>query len=107
MTNGDLVTDPFGKKIYLLPEICATGNELNEGENIYDEVAAVINRPALLIEVKENNESEFYYFRSVGWEHTLLINVHFRNQRWEAFECKKNPDSRELSVLLKKGKQLL
>jgi len=107
MTNEEPVIDPLGKRIYLVPEICAPGSELNGEEEIYDDIATVINKPALLIEVTENKETEFYYFRSVGWENTLLINVHFHNMRWEAYGCKKNPDSTELSILLKKGKQLL
>ena len=107
MTNEAPITDPLGKKIYLVPEICTIENELHEEEEIYDDVSIVIKKPALIIEVNENDETKFYYFRSVGWEHTLLINVHYHNSRWEAYKCKKNPDSQELSILLKKGKQLL
>jgi len=107
MTNEDPVVDPLGKKIYLIPEICISENELHEEEEIYDDIATVIKKPALIIEVTKDKETEFYYFRSVGWENTLLINVHYHNDRWEAYECKKNPDSNELSTLIKKGKQLL
>ena len=106
MTNEAPILDPLGKKIYLDPEICANQNEMHE-EEVYDDIATVIKKPALLIEVNGNKGTEFYYFRSVGWENTLLINVHFHNKRWEAYECRKNPDSNELSILLKKGKQLL
>lgn len=107
MANEDPIIDPLGKRVYLVPDICAWGSEVNEEEEFYDDIATVISKPALLIEVTENRKTEFCYFRSVGWENTLLINVHFHNQRWEAYECKKNPDSIELSILLKKGRQLL
>lgn len=104
MANEVTATDPLGKTIYLLPAIFFTENEANE---IYDDAATVINKPAMLIEENQNNETQFHYFRSVGWNNTLLLTVRFNNDRWEAYKCIKNPSSQMLSGLLKKGKQIL
>ena len=105
MTNEVPIIDPLGKRIYLVSEVCSKETELSE--DIYNDVTAVIKKPALILEIIKNQESELYYFRSVEWDKTLLISVHYCNSRWEAYECKKNPESNELSTLLKKGKLLL
>lgn len=98
------VIDPLGKIIYLLPGISI---DKNEETGIYDDVAAVIQKPAMLIELKENDEAEFCYFRSIGWNQTMLIKVQFNNARWEAYDYVKNPSNQELSALLKRGTQIL
>lgn len=104
MINEVIAKDPFGKIIHLSPGMIFTKNDPDE---IYDDAATVIKKPAIIIEVKENDESQLYYFRSVGWNNTLLITAKFNNGRWEAYECLKNPSSEVLSAVLKKGKQLL
>jgi hypothetical protein len=96
------VIDPLGKTIYLLPEFCAE----NEPQEIYDDVTIIIRKPAMLIETNENDETRFYYFRSVGWNKTLFIITHWKNNRWEAYKCIKNPSGEILSIILKKGKQI-
>jgi len=98
------VIDPLGKTIFLLPAIFF---DENEAEEIYDDATAVIKKPAMLFEVQENNATQFYYFRSIGWKKTLLIMTTWGNDRWEAHDCIKNPSSKLLGHLLKKGKQLI
>jgi hypothetical protein len=103
MPNEVIAVDPLGKAIHL-PKISYDGNETAE---IYDDAATVIEKPALIIEVTENGETQFYYFRSVGWNNTLLIIVRFIHDRWEAFDFVKNASSQLLLSVLKKGKQIL
>jgi len=104
MPNEVAAIDPLGKTIYLLPGILFTESEADE---IYDDATTVIKRPAILVEVNENNETQFYYFRSIGWNKTLLLIVRWNSGRWEAYNCIKNPSSQILSSILKKGKQIL
>lgn len=104
MTNEVIAQDPFGKTIYILPGIFFT--EIESAE-IYDDAATVIKKPAIVVEVTENNETQFYYFRSVGWNSTLLIEVRLNNERWEAYACVKNPSGEMLLSVLKNGKQIL
>ncbi len=105
MANEEIkVLDPLGKTIYLPLGIC---DKEDTQQDIYDDVQTVIQKPAILIEVTENSENYFYYFRSIGWNQTLLITVHLRNSQWEAVHCQKNPSTRELSFILKKGKQII
>jgi hypothetical protein len=103
MTNEVFAMDPFGKTIHLLPEIFFIESEAQE---IYDDVTTVIKKPAIIIEVKENNETQFYYFRSIGWRNTLLIKARLNNDRWEAYDCIRNPSSEILLSFLKRGKQI-
>lgn len=103
MPNEVDAIDPLGKTIYLLPGILFTENEADE---IYDDAATVIKKPALVIEVNENSKTQYYYFRSIGWNKTLLLVAHWNNERWEAYNCIKNPTSDMLSAILKKGKQI-
>jgi hypothetical protein len=104
MINEIIAKDPFGKMIHLSPGMILAGNDPDE---IYDDAATVIKKPAIIIEVKEDNETQLYYFRSIGWNSTLLIAAKLNNGRWEAYECLKNPSSEILSAVLKKGNQLL
>ena len=98
------VRDPLGKEILILSSIIL---DRNEEEGIYDDAATVIKRPAILIEIEEHNTTEFFYFRSIGWNNTMLIRVRFFNNRWEAYQSIKNPSSEELTSLLKRGKQII
>lgn len=103
MANEVVIQDPLGKPIHLLTKSFFT--EIESAED-YDDAATVIKKPALIIEVIENNATHFYYFRSVGWNSTLLIAVRFTNGIWKAYNVVKNPSSQTLSDILKKGKQI-
>jgi hypothetical protein len=104
MPDKVAVTDPFGKKIYLLPYTFKKSNSITDS---FIDVSAVITKPAVIVQVNENNQTQLYYFRSVGWNKTFLIMVCHINNHWEAFRCIKNPAGKLLSTILEKGKQLL
>jgi hypothetical protein len=108
MANGGLtiLTDPLGNKIKFLDSLCAIEQFVQAGE-VYDDLSTVITRPAILIELSDSIPLELYYYRSVGWNHTLLIGVRRSGSEWEAFQCQRNPEFAILSGLLKNGKQLI
>jgi hypothetical protein len=95
--------DPLGRTVYL-PADFATDSNPN---GVIDDVTAVIIRPAVLIEVKEKEETEYYYFRSVGWNKALLIITQLHNNRWEAYKFVWNPTAEMMSNVLGKGKQVV
>ncbi len=106
MTNGArTITDPFNNSVNLLEGICNVGPETHA--DIYDDAAMVIRKPAIMVELKNEERKELYYFRSVGWHKTLLIGVHLENEQWVTFSCEKNPSNDLLSELLRKGRQLV
>jgi hypothetical protein len=100
-----IVTDPFNNRIYLISGICDSIN--GNSSEIYEEVSRVIEKPAICVEVKQNKTNELYYYRSIDWHHTILITVHYHNERWETSNCEKNPSNEKLSGILKKGRQLI
>lgn len=103
MNNEVIAMDPFGKTVYLLPEVLFVKDEALE---IYDNAVTVIEKPALVVEVLGDSSSEFYYLRSIGWNRTLLITARLKNERWEAYEYLENPSSAFVSSILKRGKQV-
>jgi hypothetical protein len=99
------VIDPLGNTIYLQENICVE-NEKPDPE-IYDTAINVIQKPAMLIKVEKDHSVQHYYFRSVGWQNTMLISVVFASGKWLSDKCVRNPSNEELSELLKAGKQIL
>jgi hypothetical protein len=61
----------------------------------------------MLFEVMNEGRPFLYYYRSVGWQRTMLIKVHFQNNRFEIAQCIRNPSNDMISVIMKSGKQLL
>lgn len=100
------VTDPKGNEVFLLQD---PGMELREDpeSEIYDDAGVVVSRPALLIEEDSGGERLLHYFRSIGWNNTMLITAHFQNGRWEAGQYQRNPSSDQISALLRRGRQLI
>ena len=98
------VTDPLGNKIFLLNELHTEAQP--EMEEVLHDVGEVIRKPAFLVSM-ENGGDKLYYFRSVDWHHTVLLEVHFSHNRWEAFSATLNPPNEVLSDILKKGRKLL
>ena len=96
--------DPLGRTIYLPAADYSTDDN---AIGVFDDVTAVIKRPAVVIEVKENEKTEYYYFRSVGWNKALLIITHLHNGRWEAYRHVWNPTAEMMSNVLGRGKQVV
>jgi hypothetical protein len=97
------VTDPLGNVVLLPGDLF----KLTPKAGIYDDASAVITKPALLIEINNGNEKEMFYFRSIGWDHTMLIMVGQRNDQWEAVSYQRDPPNELLADIMKKGRQLL
>ena len=100
----DEVIDPLGKSIYLPADLFT---KQNSAANIFNDVFTVITKPAILVEVTENGQVQFYFFRSIGWNKTFLIIIRQINDRWQVHQCIRNPAGETLAAVLKKGKQIL
>jgi ATP-dependent RNA circularization protein (DNA/RNA ligase family) len=95
-----LVNDPLGKVIYFPLGICIQGEDI-DAEDIYDDFKRVIESPACIIEM---HDSRKFYFRALGWNLNILLEVVLQEDKWVAINCIKNPDTDYISTLLKKGK---
>lgn len=98
--------DPLGNKIILPDNICDENGAFIQTEDIYDDVASVIQKPAMAFEVQDANIQN-YYFRSVGWEHCLLISAIKENGHFKAYDCLKNPSPEKIRKLFRIGRRLI
>ena len=101
-----IIEDPLGNRIRFLNASCETNDPESEGE-IYDDTVRVIQNPAILIEYGNGAQMEMYYYRSIGWNDTLLIKTRRVNGEWEVYYCERNPESTVVHELLRTGKQLM
>ena len=100
------INDPLGRKINLAKNLFNLDNEEIDKLDIYDDLLSVIKKPAFLIETTDI-PSEFLYYRSIGWNISVLIKVRFAGYYWEAYKCVLNPSDGDIVEILKNGKQIL
>lgn len=107
MSNEErIITDPLGNQVRISPSLCDVGLQPIHSDT-FDDPLDVIRRPIMMIELTDTPTPQLCYYRSVGWETTLLIMTKKTGDEWEAFRCTKNPTPQTLSELLKKGRQLI
>lgn len=64
----------------------------------------VIERPALIIESPDPYCR--FYFRSIDWNHNMLITASYMNDAWVVTQCHLDPNNTFMSALFAKGKQV-
>jgi hypothetical protein len=104
MSEEDVVIliDPTGTRISVGKHfICDTDAP---ADDLYNGIIDVIERPALIIE--SSALLRRFYFRSVGWNHTMLITTNYTNDVWLVTRCQFDPDNAVLSTLYMQGKQV-
>src|SRR5690349_7422425 len=104
MAGGSSVTDPFGNEIFLA-HLYTTIPTRTISENILAVFAEVIQRPAMLLEVKDENK--LYYLRVIDWDQKILLVAHLNNNHWESVQHIENPSPDMIAQILKRGKQLI
>lgn len=106
MANEEMsVKDPVGNLVVLSGRTPPAGTE-NNFVNA-EELSTVIARPAMLIEVLQDHVRFLYYFRSIDWHQTMLVEVREAGGQLSIHGVRHNPGSEEISALLKKGRQLV
>jgi len=96
------IRDPLGNQIHLPDHLGRLDVDGNAGD-IYDDVSAVIQSPAMIIKINRGDGFELNYYRSVGWKMTLLIVAVFEENKWRAVACIQNPDVALLKTLMSDG----
>jgi len=104
-TEDMILTDPLGHSIWLSQTILTLIAEQLISE-VYGDIAAIIQKPALIIETVQESGLELHFFRSVGWHTTVLLSAKKAGDLWTAYHCLKNPSSACLHNLLRKGRQV-
>jgi len=107
MANEErIITDPLGNQVRIEPSLCDAGLQPTHSDT-YDDPFDVIRRPIMLIELSDSPTPQLCYYRSIGWDTTLLIMAKKMDDEWEAYRCIKNPSPETVTDLLKKGRQLI
>lgn len=102
MNNTETIIDPLGNEVVLPHSICDLHVLGVDSLEIYDKPSRVIEAPAMMMQVSGAFD-ENYYFRSVGWENSLLIGTKKINGIWTAHIVMTNPSSQQLRDIYKKG----
>ena len=95
-----LVTDPFGKNI-LFPKGIFIHGANKYSDDAYDDFKTVVEYPACIIETTDGSK---FYFRALGWNFNILVEVIKNKNTWQVVYCTLNPGTTFISSLLKKGK---
>ena len=97
------VKDPFGYNIIVMDASCFP-EEVTKNPDIYNGIHTVIERPAFIIVVTENEIQERYYYRSIGWTKSVLIRAQLNGPTWEANDCIFDPADSFIKKLAVKGR---
>ncbi len=106
MNNTETVIDPLGNEVLLpqsLSDLTSLGIDMQE---IFDKPSKVIEAPAMMMQVSGATFDENYYFRSVGWENSLLIGTKKIAGKWTVYTILKNPSSQQLREIYKTGNNI-
>lgn len=99
--DNNIVTDPVGYDIHLPVGICNEGQEEMKQKSAFKSMQQVIEAPSCIIEMPNQQRC---YFRSLGWNFTVLICVALQEGKWTAISYSKNPSEAHIQELLKEGK---
>jgi len=95
------IVDPLGRLIELPAGLCLDEDSQLTDAVIYASVRTVIEAPACLIEM---SPTHLCYFRSIGWNNTVLLEALYRQETWTAVRCERNPSTALVQALLADGK---
>lgn len=99
-------TDPLGRKIYIAKNLCCLENIIIDSPDQLDDLFSVLKKPAILIETT-SSPAEYLYFRSIGWNLSVLMQVKLTYDFWEAYKCTINPLDADIVELLRDGRQII
>ena len=95
------ILDPSGRDVLMPESLCIQGSDDPPAHLLNDDCQKVIETPACIIELASDH---LFYFRSVGWNFTVLIEAICRDGSWNAVRCLKNPATSYIVSLLRQGK---
>lgn len=100
------INDPLGRKISIAKNLCCFQKIKLNSFDLLDDLFSVIKKPALMIEMARP-VTEYLYFRSIGWDLSVLIHVKRIKHLLHAYKCRINPSDADIIDLLKNGKQII
>jgi hypothetical protein len=101
-----IVTDPLGNEIAIANEVLQVNEKIWKEEGVIDDVTKVIQKPLMLFRMNEGNV-DFFYFRAIGWNKTMLIGVQKREEHLEAVNYEIDPPVATIGILHKNGERMI
>jgi len=107
-----IAIDPYGNEVKVPKKLLPAVLRMENNPAIYDGPERVIQHPALLLtscnepQASLTETCENHYFRSIGWENTVLISARKQEGRWTAYRCLSNPSFKLLAQLFRLTKRL-
>jgi hypothetical protein len=104
MEQAVILKDPFGLQVTIKDSLCFVDDPGERDSRLLNDFRTVIERPAFVIDMRAGNPPSRYYFRSIGWDTSLLIRAEWRDGSWLAKDCQRNPEELHLKNLAEQGK---
>jgi hypothetical protein len=100
------IDDPVGHTVCLTQSLLSRADDSTLHLQPYDSLISVILHPALLIKV-EKETPELFYYRSIDWQLSILIQTKPTLDCWMAYKCVVNPSDKEMVEIMKQGRQII
>lgn len=101
-----LVIDPFGNEILIQQKIVDFKEQIKESEEIFDDISKVIERPIMIFRMNEDG-TQLYYLRAIGWNKTMLLGVQKNNNHFEVINYEIDPPIERITELHQMGQRLI
>lgn len=101
VSDTQIVTDPVGYTIHLPVQLKAEMTGDASQHVTLNGVQQVVETPACIIELPCGMRC---YFRSLGWNFTVVLCAVFRDEIWQANTFQKNPSTEYIQRLLSEGR---
>jgi hypothetical protein len=101
----EIVRDPFGNEVVLQESVLDFSDRLRQSDDVFDGVGKVIEKPLMVF--RSSDGGAFFYFRAVGWNTTLLLDVQKADDHFEVARYEMNPPVQRLSDLHQRTERLL
>ena len=101
-----LIRDPLGNEIVVNQTVLDLNDQIIQSDDIFDTINKVIEKPAMLFRMNEE-EISLYYLRAVGWHKTMLIGVQKTNLYFEVINYQMDPPLERLRELQAGGQRLI
>ena len=101
-----LIRDPLGNEIVINQTVLDLNDQIIQSEDIFDTINKVIERPAMLFKMNEE-EICLYYLRAIGWHKTMLIGVQKTTLYFEVVNYQMDPPLERLRELQASGQRLI
>ncbi len=101
-----IVTDPLGNQVIVSQAFLEATDKMVQSGEAMDDIQKIIEKPAMLFKMKEDPHRSFY-LRAVGWDSTILVEVHKTSIGFEVINYQLNPCMERMRDIHSKCERLI